>query len=847
MNIPEKDQSYRLWTLILTALLVLGGLCAVNAQTYPFPQRSFYDRGIAIDTADDSSAIQALYENWMSKYYEQSGAQARIKFDNPAYTVSEGIGYGMLIMVYMDNDVNNTRPRFDRLWNYYKYWSSDENHKVMHWKIEGFTDVNKEGGATDAELDVALALAMAFQQWQDSSYFYAAQELIAKILLWETDHLDLFQPGDGWNSRKNPSYFSMAAIPIFAKIDAIAADRWQRIRSAGWDYLATSQHSGSGLHPDWTNPDGSALEDCLQLSYGCQDFGYDAIRTPWRMVWSWLWHGDAEAAPLLTRFNDWAKSEHSSLSEVKDGYTIDGTPTGTSMTGAFLGAFITAGMQQTDQAWIKELWYKLRIASPGDGYFSQTLQILYALLATGNMPDFWKNDAGSSLQAPKPDFGWWNGSLPTTVTVYDDQGNSGSSEAQILSSNSDSVFFSSTLTSAEEETGKSGAILWFTDDQSPVPAVRLADTLKLTLKGTASCPLRISLLQDNTTPDSSWHYDLNTTGSVQNIRIPLDTTALSHWKNGYSLEVDLKNATGVGFVFQSPTDMNCSLKVSSLGVSGYSAGTTPAAESWHSLLVYGSTAWYPYEDNQGSNSTPVSDAFPNMSDGSASATLTTVSGVSYQYAGIGYNLTPDNAQVLDLSNRDKLHVRARFDAGEVVTVEFKQADRTLLLSSNYYAAEITGTGSMEDYVIHFSDLKQGWFDEEDAAIPFKPGKLIGLQLANKMSGESMQIKVEDIRVSGASAPDFSWKPAPAQQSPFVQRSLDLNVRPAWDGTTFWVYNPQSLNCTVEIFDLSGRKVLQAHTAQSTASWQLDLPRGAYLYRIRSRNLSRQGMFEFLPE
>ena len=44
---------------------------------------------------------------------------ARIKHDNLQNSVSEGIAYGMLLLVYMDNDENNTQPKFDKIWAYY--------------------------------------------------------------------------------------------------------------------------------------------------------------------------------------------------------------------------------------------------------------------------------------------------------------------------------------------------------------------------------------------------------------------------------------------------------------------------------------------------------------------------------------------------------------------------------------------------------------------------------------------------------------------------------------------------------------------------------------------------------
>ena len=71
----------------------------------------------------------------------------------------------MLIYVYMSNSTNSTaRTRFDKLYNYYKRLSTQGGY-LMDWKISGFSSVNLSGSATDADLDVALALALAHKQW----------------------------------------------------------------------------------------------------------------------------------------------------------------------------------------------------------------------------------------------------------------------------------------------------------------------------------------------------------------------------------------------------------------------------------------------------------------------------------------------------------------------------------------------------------------------------------------------------------------------------------------------------------------------------------------------------------
>ena len=185
-----------------------------GAPKYPFPQNTKYSYGILPSTGVNTSNIQKTYADFIKRFYEESNDLARIKWDNPSQTVSEGIGYGMLIMVYMDNVTNNTQAKFDKLWKYYNKFTND-NHKLMHWKINGFNDVAEKNAATDAELDVAMALMQAYKQWGDESYLNDAKALIKRIWDYDVNDNKYLKPGDAWDTKKNPSYFSTAALEIF--------------------------------------------------------------------------------------------------------------------------------------------------------------------------------------------------------------------------------------------------------------------------------------------------------------------------------------------------------------------------------------------------------------------------------------------------------------------------------------------------------------------------------------------------------------------------------------------------------------------------------------------------------
>ena len=198
----------------LTVLVTLP-YSLTSAPNFPFPQKATYQYG-TMPTTIDHDKVQEAYDDFVTNFYEENGDMARIKWDDENYTVSEGIGYGMMVMVYMDNEQNNTQEKFDKLWNYYNNFPDDNG--LMHWKIEGYigpTGFNDRNSATDAELDVAVGLMQAYKQWGDQKYLDDATAFIAKIAEHEVTEDGYLKPGDTWDMQFNPSYFSTASLELF--------------------------------------------------------------------------------------------------------------------------------------------------------------------------------------------------------------------------------------------------------------------------------------------------------------------------------------------------------------------------------------------------------------------------------------------------------------------------------------------------------------------------------------------------------------------------------------------------------------------------------------------------------
>lgn len=379
-------------------MVALISATSIEAATaFPFPRNAAYPYGIKAATASSNGAeVQAAYENWLSNQYVESGNLARVKFDDQSYTVSEGIGYGMLIFVYMDNSTNNTKSKFDKLWAYYK--ANANSNGLMNWKISGFSNScsgDNCNGATDADLDVAMALMMAYKQWGDASYLTDAKALIASIHKNEisTSVRGLLKPGDAWEAKYNPSYVSTAALELFKQVDN---SDWSGALTANYTMLKGNANSTSGLFSDWCSSSGSPLND---------KFGYDAVRTPWRMAVAHAWFGHADAKTLDSKIAAWETSSSSSIkndpANIGDGYTLDGRETSGYEVATYVGALVSAGMVDSKyQSWVNDGYTELSSFAVDESYYHRSLKVLYMLTLSGNFNNFWGSNTGGGTTTP---------------------------------------------------------------------------------------------------------------------------------------------------------------------------------------------------------------------------------------------------------------------------------------------------------------------------------------------------------------------------------------------------------------------------------------------------------------
>ncbi|MCQ2958987.1 MAG: glycosyl hydrolase family 8 [Bacteroidales bacterium] len=385
------------------------------AQQFPFPmnkQGYSYQNGI-VASIPDNEKIQSRFISWDKTMYKESsdGQYGRIRFDDNRYTVSEGIGYGMLIYVYMSSEENDfCQDRFDKLYAYYKKWSNGNG--VMNWKIEGFEKVNGYNGASDADLDVALALCLAAKQWgYSSNYAYAdeAEYLLNAIYKKEVGThsvdgkmLTLINPGDSWNSIGNACYFTVASMGVYSQTQKYfnfsKKNDWETVYNDSHIFLEKSQRNG--LWPNWSNWDGTPC-DRSPYDETSMDFGWDACRTPWRIAWDYLWYGNESSKKMMDKTVEMMTANGLLDNPGKAGLYTDLDAEsyteikykGLGGTSAFMGSFACALMTDESKQEALDLYHEKLKSKSESPYYSPTLQILYLLVTSGNAANFYELEA----------------------------------------------------------------------------------------------------------------------------------------------------------------------------------------------------------------------------------------------------------------------------------------------------------------------------------------------------------------------------------------------------------------------------------------------------------------------
>ena len=315
-------------------------------------------------------------------------------------TVSEGIGYGMLLAYF-----NNDDDAFNRMWNYTRAFRAYNNVKLMPWITKSFHwEAVDNTSATDADLDIATSLILMHYKLKalgnmDAAGAYLADALTFVNAIWEKEinpSTLLIYSGDddSWkkaSSAYNLSYFSPVAIRLFAMVDP--AHNWQGVLDANYTYMKNVQDAGTGVFPDWSDANGQATDpDNGSAKNTYWTFNKESVRIPWRIAWDYYWYQDPRAAAILSKLNEFISKKASGNPDDKAlstnyswNLSVGKDYTNTGVSNQWYSAWCATGIAG-NSAWLNKCTTGLNAKKLSNGptsYFSDILMTMYSGLLNG--------------------------------------------------------------------------------------------------------------------------------------------------------------------------------------------------------------------------------------------------------------------------------------------------------------------------------------------------------------------------------------------------------------------------------------------------------------------------------
>jgi len=300
---------------VVGIVVVVAGI-AVTAYVLAFSS----DKADENKVFAERTMLSGLWNSYKLEYWEaDTGRTLDKQQDN--ITTSESQSYTMLRAVWQSD-----KDTFDKSWAWTQEQLQREDN-LFSWRWGQKADktygvLTNQGGqntASDADSDIALALVMAASRWQEVSYLDEAKLVINAI--WEEEVLAVngvpylasnnLEKESSRDAVMNPSYLSPYAFRVFDKVDTNAKHNWMALVDSSYDLINKSMDSKldtaetAQLIPDWILLNKQTGEirapDAEAGSNLTTRYGYDAMRTTWRLGLDYQWNNEERAKTTLEK------------------------------------------------------------------------------------------------------------------------------------------------------------------------------------------------------------------------------------------------------------------------------------------------------------------------------------------------------------------------------------------------------------------------------------------------------------------------------------------------------------------------------------------------------------------
>ena len=364
----------------------------------------------------DAKFLVPAYNQWKATFVRDNKV---IRPENKDDTLSEGIAFGMMIAVNM-----NDQGLLDGLYGTWKSNPATGTSMLMKSCLGGSGSGKagescspSDGSATGADEDAAYALLMAGKLWGGT---YQADAIAMLKDIWDKDmdgaatklpkggSNDQSPTGTGTGQITSASYFAPSFYRSFASVDPDTSHDWTGVIAAVYKAILGIA-GGTGLIPAWCG------NSCtVAASHGMENdvyYQYDSHRIPMRIGLDYCFHETTEAktyTDLTTKFFSGAANQGTGF--VYDMYTPSGSASSGITTGAasVLGTAAAGAMASANQTFLDAAYQTVfDVATRGTlapplvmepspapvslpilpqtyGYYNATIGMLTLLIMTGN-------------------------------------------------------------------------------------------------------------------------------------------------------------------------------------------------------------------------------------------------------------------------------------------------------------------------------------------------------------------------------------------------------------------------------------------------------------------------------
>ena len=352
-------------------------------------------------------SVVSFYKQWKSKFLKNvSGkSQSFVSFEGVGgkQCVSEGQGYGMIIMVLMAGIDPEAKNIFNNLYHYYKAHPSEKNKSLMAWaQTETGKDIDQTS-ASDGDIDIAYSLLLADKRWGSSgtiNYLQESKTMINAIMQDEINHHTWTVLISDAVESESPDYFDTRTsdfMPSHFKAfeQATHDERWSKVVNAGYALFKHMQDEYSpdaGLVPDFivniNKKPKPAPAHFLESKYD-GEYNYNACRVPWRIGIDYLLTGDERSKAFVSKINKWIReTTGNDTYNLGAGYTLEGNDIkGRNFEAlSFVAPFgVSAMVDKKNQEWLNKVWIYLTAFKLKDfDYYDNTIKLLNIIIMSGN-------------------------------------------------------------------------------------------------------------------------------------------------------------------------------------------------------------------------------------------------------------------------------------------------------------------------------------------------------------------------------------------------------------------------------------------------------------------------------